>query len=287
MVETAAPFLWSQMGPLHRPLVLDLDSTVEQLEEFAQYYWNRPPRTGVRLRAAQFLEKMVWRSTSLFTPWSEWAAASLRRAGIDADRIKVLPPGIDLDAWSPSSKLHESRKLRALFVGGDFIRKGGDLLLKVAPGLCDKYEFDVVTRDSVDAPSCIRLHKAEPNSEVLRSLYARADIFVMPTKAECFGIAVIEAMASGLPCIVGDVGGVRETTRPGETGWLIMPNVENLRSALIDAHASKQELTRMSRAARNDAEVRFDGKRNDRIALDLVLKQIELARSRSLAGQLN
>ena len=166
-------------------------------------------------------------------------------------------------------------------MGGDFVRKGGDILLKVAPGLSDRYEFDVVTRDPVEAPSCIRLHKAEPNSEVLRSLYARADIFVMPTRAECFGIAVIEAMASGLPCIVGDVGGVCEITRPGETGWLIEPSVEGLRSALIDAYRRKLELTQMGRAARADAEVRFDGRRNDKLALDLVLQQIELARSRS------
>jgi glycosyltransferase involved in cell wall biosynthesis len=236
LLETAVPYLWSQLGPLRRPLILDLDSTVEQLEGFANHYWNRPAKQGKRLEVAKFLERMVWGSTSLFTPWSEWAAASLRRAGVDSSRIRVLPPGVDLEAWSPSNKLTDSPKLRALFVGGDFFRKGGDILLQVAPGLSDRYEFDVVTRDAIDAPSCVRLHRAEPNSEALRSLYERADVFVMPTRAECFGIAIIEAMASGLPCIVGNVGGVGEITHPGETGWLIDPSIESLRSALNDAY---------------------------------------------------
>src|SRR5689334_16717019 len=37
-LESTVPFLWSQAGPLHRPMVLDLDSTVEQLEDFAPFY---------------------------------------------------------------------------------------------------------------------------------------------------------------------------------------------------------------------------------------------------------
>ena len=68
-----------------------------------------------------------------------------------------------------------------------------------------------------------RVHRAEANSPLLRQLYADADLFVMPTRAEAFGIVTVEAMASGLPVIVGDVGGGRSIVDHGKTGWLIPP----------------------------------------------------------------
>src|SRR5713226_10563745 len=46
--EVLAPYFWSQLGPLRRPLVLDLDSSPEQLEQDAQLYFGRAPHTGAR-----------------------------------------------------------------------------------------------------------------------------------------------------------------------------------------------------------------------------------------------
>src|ERR1051326_3441263 len=92
-------------------------------------YYNRPPRKGARLALARWQERLIWSNVSLFTPMSNWAAHSLRQQGVRAERIHVLHPGLDLSKWEPHARTRDSRdsKLRLLFVGGDFERKGGSM----------------------------------------------------------------------------------------------------------------------------------------------------------------
>lgn len=274
--EVLTPYLWAQLGRLRRPLVLDLDWTLEQQEALAPVYFGRAAKRGRRLGAALLLERALWRSVTLFTPWSQWTADSLRRQGIPDDRIAVLPPGVDLERWQPRPELRPSDDgpLRLLFVGGDFARKGGDMLLEVfQQRFSGRCELDVVTRDVVPPLPGVRVHRAEPNSAVLGELYARADLFVLPTRAECFGIATLEAMASGLPVIVGDVGGVRDIVGPEETGWLIEPTGEALTTAIEHALADRMKLRAMGCEGRRVVEERFDGRRNDGLLVELLVEQ--------------
>jgi glycosyltransferase involved in cell wall biosynthesis len=282
-VETLTPYLWSQLGPLRRPVLLDMDWTVDQGEELARTYFNRPPRTGMRLRTAMWQEHALWRSVHRFLPWSRWAAESLRRHGVDSSRIQVIPPGVDLQTWQPSPR-NPSDVLRLLFVGGDFRRKGGDMLLEVlATQTTRRFELDIVTRDDVRSSADVRVHRFEANTPELMELYAKADLFVLPTRAEAFGIATTEALASGLPAIMGNVGGASDIVDQGETGWLIEPTVESLRAALDAAHADRDRLPSMGRRAREVAEARFDGALNDTLVIDLMLEAAN-SRARQVAA---
>lgn len=273
--EAVTPYLWAQLGGLRRPLVLDFDWTLEQQEALAPIYFGRPSKRGIRLAVARFQERALWRSVTIFTPWSQWAADSLRRQGIAEGRIRVIPPGVDLEEWRPRREVRRNNRerLRLLFVGGDFARKGGDLLLDVFRArFADRCKLDVVTREVLEPPPGVRLHRAEPNSPLLKELYTQADIFVLPTRAECFGIATVEAMASGLPVIAGDVGGARDIVDDGETGWLIEPTAVGLTGALEEALRRRERLWTMGRRARLVAETRFDGRTNDGAVVDAVLE---------------
>ena len=275
--EAVAPYLWAQLGGLRRPLVLDFDWTLEQQEALAPIYFGRPSKRGIRLAIARLQERALWRSVTIFTPWSQWAADSLRRQGVAEDRIRVIPPGVDLEEWQPrrEARRKNRERLRLLFVGGDFARKGGDILLEVFRArFADRCELDVVTREALEPPPAVRLHRAEPNSPLLKELYAQADVFVLPTRAECFGIATVEAMASGLPVIAGDVGGARDIVDDGETGWLIEPTPDGLAPALEGALRRRKGLPAMGRQARLVAEERFDGRANDRAVVDVLLEAL-------------
>src|SRR6185437_5877063 len=88
--EVAAPYTWAQLGPLKRPVVLDLDATPRQLEGMARLYFGRPPKQGLRRVAARVTGRLLEPSVSFYTPWSNWAAEGLRNDGVSSDKIHVI-----------------------------------------------------------------------------------------------------------------------------------------------------------------------------------------------------
>jgi glycosyltransferase involved in cell wall biosynthesis len=137
-------------------------------------------------------------------------------------------------------------------------------------------ELDIVTREEVAATPGVRVHRAEANSPELRALFARSELFVLPSLVEFFGIAAVEALASGLPAIVSEVGAGAEIVDHGETGWVVAPTVEEIASALLAALDSRERLPAMGRRAREVAEQRFDGTANDRAVVDAILDAIAM-----------
>lgn len=270
--EVLAPYFWSQLGPLRRPMVMDLDASPEQLEENAPLFLGRPSHTGLRRTLASLRRAMVWRSVSRFSVVSKWAAGGLEQMGVHPERIRIMPPGIDLEQWRPAT--HSSGpRIKLLFVGADFERKGGPVLLEVLRSRTEVFELDIVTRAELPPADWYRVHRAEPNSLALRRLYASADLFVLPTRAECFGVAAIEALASGLPVVMGDVGATREIVDDGVTGFVVQPSPEDLAQALDAAAGRRDQLPAMGRQARAAAEARFDARRNHRRIVDLLLEE--------------
>ena len=283
VVQPILPHLWAQTGPLKRPVILDLDWTMKQRETMAPTYFHRKPRTGASLALARMQERAIWRTVSVFTPWSHWAADSLASEGVPRERIRVLPPGVNLERWQPNDGRwapgNAVEPLRLLFVGGDFDRKGGRLLLSAVAALNGAVEADIVTYANIPEVPGVRIHRAGPNSPELLALFARAHVFVSPTYADCFGIATIEAMAAGLPVIVSDVGGAADIVDHGTTGLLIEPGGASLLVALHWALANRNNLQAIGSAGRWRAEQRFDGRSNDRAITDLAL---ELAADRAV-----
>jgi len=283
--ELLLPYVPAFRGPFARPLVVELDWTLDQQEQMAPWYYGRPPRTGTALARARRRQRTVFSCVSLFTPMSEWAADGLRAAGVEDDRIRVLHPGVDLDGWTFTDRARrDAGPLRLLFVGGDLRRKGGDLVIEAVAGpFAGRVVADLVTRDDVPTTAGVTVHRCEPNSPELMARFAAADLFVMPTRADCFGHAIVEAMASGLPAIVGDVGGVREIIGHGSTGWRVTPDRASFQAALAEAIAARSRLPEMGALARRDAEKRFDGCHNDRMLVDAMVELV--ARHRRSAGK--
>lgn len=94
------------------------------------------------------------------------------------------------------------------------------------------------------------------------ALLARCDVFVLPSKGEAFGIAILEAMAYQKTVITSNSGAFLEILRDGDTG-LIFPvgAVGDLASAIIRVHADNALRTAMGKNARADLERRFDIKK--------------------------
>jgi glycosyltransferase involved in cell wall biosynthesis len=194
-------------------------------------------------------------------------------------RVVVNPPGVDLARWRPAPEQRSqagSQPLRVLFVGGDFERKGGHLLLEWFHSLANKQvELHIVTREPVEpAPGVYVYRNMQPNTPELMQLYYQSDLFVMPSLGECFGIATVEAMATGLPVIASDVGGTADIIEPERNGYIVKAgDAKGLGEAIMAILEYPERRERMGLQSRQLAEERFDMQRNARRTLSY-LKQI-------------
>lgn len=247
------------------PYVIVLDDTPILFDRMAVHYGQRADRFAPTRRFKHLVNERTLRDAAFVLPFSQWAGRSLvDDYGLEPTRIDVIPSGVDLRRWRPRTE-PRSGPLRVLFVGGDFERKGGPTMMDALSRLpLGSWVADIVTRSDVASRDDIAVHREmQPNSDELRKLFRRADVFVMPSRGEAFGHVVVEAAASGLPAIVSDVGGMPEIVVPGETGFVVRPDdpasiAEHLQR-LLDEPAT---LTAMGMAARSRAEAHFDASVN-------------------------
>jgi glycosyltransferase involved in cell wall biosynthesis len=97
------------------------------------------------------------------------------------------------------------------------------------------------------------------DEERKRSLLGETDVFVQLSTREGLSIATLEALASGVPCLVSNLPGVREPIDAGRTGWYVEDpeNVESVVAALRRVLADRARLDEMKRACRAVAVERY------------------------------
>jgi glycosyltransferase involved in cell wall biosynthesis len=282
--NTQVPAVLAGKLAQRRPYAISTDLTPIQYDQFSLHYRHHPDRPGLRKIFKHRMNVLAFRGATQLFPWSNWARQSLiSDYGVDSRKIEVIPPGVDIATWIPAAK-NSTGPLCILFVGGDLYRKGGDLLLQafrsLAPGSA---KLILVTKTQVPAePGVYVYNNLQPNSATLRQLFQTSDVFVLPTAAEAFGIAAIEAGAAGLAAIVTAVGGLTDIVVDGENGFVIQPgDVQSLseRLRLLASDAGLRE--RMGKVARQRVETYFDARRN---AERIVSRLLEVARKDPNAG---
>jgi glycogen(starch) synthase len=155
---------------------------------------------------------------------------------IDERRVTVIPNGVDPSELRPSGDLAALRREFAapheklvLLVGRLVYEKGFQLALDALPAVIERVgdvRFLVAgsgTHEGELKAQAQRLGLTDHGTflgwigdDVLHSLYRIADLCVVPSIYEPFGLVALEAMASGCPCIVADTGGLREVVPVGE-----------------------------------------------------------------------
>jgi glycosyltransferase involved in cell wall biosynthesis len=256
------------LGNLHvkdKPYLIATDITPIQYDRLAAPYRHHVDSNYFLGWFKHHVNTKVFQGAAWVLPWSSWAAESLiQDYGVDPRRVQVLPVGIDVERWRPAEHANQ-KPVRILFVGGDFERKGGALLLEAFRSLpAGSAELILVTHATLPEEKGVVVHNnIQPNSAELLDFYQSSDIFVLPSNAEAFGIAAVEASASGLPVIATFSGGLPDIVVHQETGFLIpVGDVRSLSTYLRTLVENTELRKRMGRAAYRRAQIKFDARKN-------------------------
>jgi glycosyltransferase involved in cell wall biosynthesis len=225
-----------------------------------------------------WLEPLVWRwlvrfhrpARLIHTPgeavWKELRQRGLERAviwgrGVDVEHFRPYRRDIGWRRWLAGG----DDTVVVLHVGRLAPEKNLDVLVDAwtkAHAVLGQRATFVIAGEGPSARSLIsRLRFVRQlgfvDREALARLYASADLCVLPSSSETCGLVALEAMASGLPVIAADAGGLRESVRPNLNGLLVAPHdAAGFCDAIVALALDAPRRRAMARAARLTAEGR-------------------------------
>jgi glycosyltransferase involved in cell wall biosynthesis len=263
--HTQATALFAHRLMANIPSVVSMDATPLNFDSIGAGYDHVPSRFQRIERMKHALTCRSFERARRLVVWHRWGRDSLvKQYGVPTQKVDVIAPGIDLERWNfPRVPSDGGRRIRLLFVGGDFRRKGGEeLLAAFSAHLQPECELDIVTREPVGTTGLhdVRVHHGlGSNAPGLLALYAQADVFVFPTFSDVLPLAIMEAMASGLPVVTTDVGAITEQIEDGDTGFLVPPgDTAALAEATLRLVRNADLRHTMSARVRRVAEERFN-----------------------------
>jgi starch synthase len=180
-------------------------------------------------------ETAVYRGAALVAAFSENAARSVvRDYGVDPGRVRVVGAGANV---FPDKAPRRDDGHTVVFAGFDFARKGGLVLLDAFERVRRRIPRARLVVAGAPAPrrSPPRVAFLGPvGTAELPELFSQSTVFALPTLQEPFGIAFLDAMACGLPCVGTRIEAVPEIVRDGDTGLLVPPGDPVALSAALE-----------------------------------------------------
>jgi glycosyltransferase involved in cell wall biosynthesis len=276
------------------PAVYLSDATVRLM---LAYYSDFTGMLPSQIKVADGLERAAIKKASQLVYPSSWAGSSaINDYGAKPSKINIVPFGANLD--NPPSREEALRTAtgnpcRLLFVGVEWQRKGGEIAFETLLGLERlgiPAELTIVGCAPPDGVRHPKLHARpflDKNNESdrarLQQLYREADFFILPTRAECFSIALCEACAFGIPILSTRTGGLPELVQHGLNGFLLPLEAhgEQYAARIRDVYTSPSAYQAMRAHSREQFEARLNwdawGKRMHSIFLNAVAPSREAA----------
>ncbi len=216
-------------GAIVRPLLAMMGLSSRVIYCPHGWAWDRSMGPMAR-KITQWVERELAQLCNKVVCISEHERKSAQEAGLEPAQLRVVLNGVaekapvprgNVPAWPPGRK-------RLLFVGRFDQQKGADLFCAALRELGDE-AFGVLAGGSVlyDTNGLALPDNAESvgwiNAARLEALFKTADVLVMPSRWEGFGLTAAEAMRAGVPVLAARVGGLPEVVADGETGLLFEP----------------------------------------------------------------
>jgi glycosyltransferase involved in cell wall biosynthesis len=226
---------------------------------------HNPGEFRLSMKILKPLIRSVWKRANRVIAVSE-SLKMLACKTMPELRVQVVHNGIDLERFTPypKSKLHKG-PLRLLCVSRLVKIKGIQFLLQALRRIDREgkfsYQLTIVGNGNFrstleESARALRLSAVnfvgDINNSDLPAYYRNAEVYILPSLNEAFGLTFCEAMACGTPVLGTAVGGIPAIVRNGVDGYVIPPaNSNAIYHALIELKKNRNKLDRMGKKARN------------------------------------
>ena len=243
------------------PIIYYGDGTVPLMVD---YYWFNFTKRAIN--EAKELELKAARNASINIYASNWARNSgIKEYKIHSSKAKVIPFGANLSYADTDniSNIDKNDRINIIFSGVDWKRKGGELAVNACEKLVeDGYDVrltivgikDLDYREKgLDFIDYLGFLDKEDETQYLKYLDAwrKADILLLPTRAECAGIVFNEASAFGVPSLSVDTGGVADYVKNNINGYRMPLSANGEDFALkIEEWIKEDKLSTLSKGAK-------------------------------------
>lgn len=216
-----------------------------------------------------WLTREVLRRCDRITALSQALRQTACSIGVDPDRIRIIPNGVDTGYFVPPADGDRDKVI--LYVGTLIERKGVKYLIAAMPGILQSFPNHRLVLVG-DGPEASRLkHQVErlglgervsfvgflPPDQV-RGWMQRARVLVLPSLEEGMGVVLLEALACGTPVVGSQVDGIQEVITP-DVGHLVPPaDSAALSEAIHSVLSDSQQWVAMSQQGRQRAVTRYD-----------------------------
>ena len=229
-----------------------------------------------------FEEKMFERSNKLIAVSDFTRRELMHYYKVKEDKIRVIHNGVDVDKFKPASDKRKAKEelgfnpddIAILSVGRLYARKGLFTLIESMPAVVKRFrnaQFIISGKGQSNEMKKLVSHATRlgvkdniiftgyfPDAK-LPKLYQAADVFAFSTFYEHHPFAVLEALATGLPVVTTNVGGIPETIEDGKNGFLCQPfNPREFSSRILYLLEHPAVASEMGFRARKTIEERFD-----------------------------
>nr|WP_276698471.1 glycosyltransferase [Methanobacterium formicicum] len=199
-------------------------------------------------------------------------------AGLDEDKIDVIPFGVDTEFFRPLDVYKDENIFQILSVGYLIERKGFEYLIKAMPFVLKEHKqarLKIVGSGPMESKLKELIYELNLEGEVeilknvsdeeLLMIYNSADIFVLPSivdsqgNTEGLGVVLLEAMACGLPVIGSNVGGIPDIIENNESGLLVPErDIPSLTGAILQLTTDHKLRGKLSHSSLNTVKNRFN-----------------------------
>ncbi len=210
----------------------------------------------------KWIVRIFLNQSSLILTNSQFTRREVLSLGIDPDIVEVVHCGYEGVVQADKLKKQCVSEKKILFVGQCSEYKGIEYLIQAVSLIAaENIALDIVGNTSSDKKYFdylqkiikenklqmkVRFHGHIKNKTILEQFYKNADIFVLPSLVEGFGIVILDAMSFKLPVVASEIGAIPELVRDGDNGLLVLPkNAAALAEAikrLIDSPALCKQL---------------------------------------------